>query len=74
MRRGIGRQSVEILGQRALDEFGRRMLGLPDGNIDRAQRGGRRSALQQRAQLLKRIGLQTFEIGIHVIRVCWIAA
>jgi hypothetical protein len=30
--------------------------------------------LQKRAQLLKRIRLQAFEIGIHVIRVCWIAA
>ena len=56
--------------QRLPDEFGRRVLGLADAEIDWRIARIRRDVLEQQAQSFERVGLQLGQIWIHGLP-CW---
>jgi len=61
----VGGQAFQVLDQRFLDEFGRRMLRLADREPDRRKAGRRLGAFEELAQAFEGVGLKQVEMRIH---------
>ena len=61
-------EAAQIFRERALDELGRRVLGLADVQADAFEFGRGRDRAGQGGKLLKRITLQLVEARIHARR------